>query len=113
MKRVDPEQLVRDIWNLARGPYPDRPGAKERGGTSEKSASKIAPLAADFRGKFAKHFFDTHPLAWTADQCAERFQVSPFSARPRTWRVVLAISATFVAAGGAYLAIRFIIGLHL
>ncbi|SFO74166.1 hypothetical protein SAMN05216330_104447 [Bradyrhizobium sp. Ghvi] len=83
MKRVDPEQLVRDIWNLACGPYPDRPGAKERGGTSEESANAIAPLAADLRGKFAKHFFETHPLTWTADECADRFQVSPFSARPR------------------------------
>ncbi|MBP1059003.1 hypothetical protein AB7M42_002180 [Bradyrhizobium diazoefficiens] len=29
------------------------------------------------------------------------------------WRVVFAISATAVVAGGAFFAIRFIIGLHL
>ncbi len=39
-----------------------------------------------------------------------------FFARRRldeTWRVVLAIGATAIVAGGAFLAIRFIIGLHL
>ncbi len=30
-----------------------------------------------------------------------------------SWRVILAISTTAVVAGGAYFAIRFIIGLHL
>ncbi|MET3996815.1 putative N-acetylmannosamine-6-phosphate epimerase [Bradyrhizobium sp. S3.9.2] len=30
-----------------------------------------------------------------------------------TWRVVLAIGATAIVVGGAFLAIRFIIGLHL
>lgn len=39
-----------------------------------------------------------------------------FCARRRldeTWRVVLAIGATAIVVGGAFLAIRFIIGLHL
>ncbi|MGY4237307.1 DNA-binding transcriptional regulator LsrR (DeoR family) [Bradyrhizobium sp. USDA 4449] len=78
MKRVDPEQLVRDLWGLKK-----TLGSKEKGGASEDAAKAVAPLAADQRGRFAKFYYDTFPSGWTADEVAAQFNVSPFSARPR------------------------------
>lgn len=83
MKPITPEQLAHGIFGLGCGPYPERPGSKERGGESEKAANAIAPIAADLRGKGARLFFDGYPAGFTADEVASQLRVSPFSMRPR------------------------------
>jgi predicted HTH transcriptional regulator len=72
------EQLTIDDA-LAR--YPDSPGFKERGGTSEEAAEKVSGGSEAARGKILSLLWTRE--AMTADEIAAHFGWSQFYARPR------------------------------
>jgi hypothetical protein len=63
--------------------YPDSPGYKEKGGTSEAAADQIASRAHTLRGKALQIFRELYPDGSTADGIALRVGVTVLAMRPR------------------------------
>src|SRR5262245_25316816 len=62
--------------------YPDSPGFKARG-TSSEAAKRIAPQVSGLRRETLAEFMAAHPKGLTADQAARLLSKSPLSIRPR------------------------------
>jgi predicted ArsR family transcriptional regulator len=62
--------------------YPDSPGFKSRG-TSSLAARRIAPHAEALRDTVFAFLKANYPAAFTADEVADRIEVSFLSVRPR------------------------------
>lgn len=62
--------------------YPDSPGFKEVGGTSEEAAKCVEPSAGILRGKCLRALRGV-PGGLTADQCAAEVGVTIMAMRPR------------------------------
>jgi predicted ArsR family transcriptional regulator len=60
--------------------YPDSPGYKERGGTSEAAAALAANTSATLRDRV---LFLLRNTEFTADECAEYLSASVLAVRPR------------------------------
>lgn len=66
-----------------RSPYRDRPGHKERGGTSEAAARSTAPDADTLRREVYYAFLAAGAAGLTADEVAAKLGRSVLSVRPR------------------------------
>lgn len=69
----------RDLFDY----YPDSPGYKEKGGTSEAAAEAMLPRAETLRGRALARFVEVYPDGLTADQVATRCGVTVLAMRPR------------------------------
>ena len=65
--------------NLPDYGYPDRPGFKERGGTSQEAAQNLGTVA----GMRAAVLAEIRRVPSTADEVAEKLGLSSLSVRPR------------------------------
>ena len=61
--------------------YPEGPGTKRRGGTSEAAALSLVPAAGTLRCRIFDAFLYYGPM--TADECAGVLGLSPLTVRPR------------------------------
>jgi hypothetical protein len=62
--------------------YPDAPGHKEKGGTSQAAAETIAPLQKPLQADVLR-VLERNPAGLTADEIASRMSRSVLSIRPR------------------------------
>lgn len=76
----------------AAGPYPDAPGSKERGGTSEEAARRIAVTAHTLRAAVLAKFIDAGDKGLTADEVATALGRDELSVRPRCSELIAARS---------------------
>ena len=63
--------------------YPNRPGFKQHGGTSQDAAEAIEPRADTLRGKALAVIKTAGPRGLTADEAADIMDRSVLSIRPR------------------------------
>lgn len=61
--------------------YPGSPGFKERGGTSEEAAEKVASTTEQARGRILQLLWKSHPM--TADEIAAELGWTVLYCRPR------------------------------
>jgi hypothetical protein len=70
--------------------YPDSPGFKEKGGTSEAAAELMAPRAATLCAKALEILRVAYPDGRTADEIASSVRVTVLAMRPRITELYLA-----------------------
>lgn len=63
--------------------YPSDPGFKEKGGTSELAARRVAAHAETLRGKALALLKEIYPLGLSSDEVAAKCGVTVLAMRPR------------------------------
>src|SRR5580765_5125040 len=82
------EKFMPDLFDCDR--YPDTPGYKEKGGTSEASAEAMLGRANTLRRRALECFIKVSPRGLTADQVADACGVTVLAMRPRITELFLA-----------------------
>jgi hypothetical protein len=72
-----------DLFGTEAPKYPNAPGFKVGGGTSEEAAGRITRLAGRLFKPILQEFVAASSVGLSADQCAKRIGISILAMRPR------------------------------